>query len=147
MSGAITGDTLERFHDGQCFVYETALAEMKQGRKTCHWIWFIFPQMKGLGHSWQADYYGISDLREAKAYLADPILGPRLRRITEAVLSHSDIHVVALMGSEIDALKLRSSMTLFYAASPDDIFGQVLDLLFYGERDQRSLELIFTNKS
>ena len=115
---------------------------MKQGRKTGHWIWFIFPQMKGLGHSWQADYYGLSGLREARAYLADPILGPRLRRITEAVLSHSDINVAALMGSEIDALKLRSSMTLFDAVSSDDIFGQVLDLFFGGERDQRSLELI-----
>ena len=133
---------LSRFLDPQKFQYEDALAEMKQGRKTGHWIWFIFPQMKGLGHSWQADYYGLSGLREARAYLADPILGPRLRRITEAVLSHSDINVVALMGGEIDALKLRSSMTLFDAVSSDDIFGQVLDLFFGGERDQRSLELI-----
>ena len=133
---------LSRFLDPQKFQYEDALAEMKQGRKTGHWIWFIFPQMKGLGHSWQADYYGLSGLREARAYLADPILGPRLRRITEAVLSHSDINVVALMGGEIDALKLRSSMTLFDAVSSDDIFGQVLDLFFGGERDQRSQELI-----
>ena len=133
---------LSRFLDPQKFQYEGALAEMKQGRKTGHWIWFIFPQMKGLGHSWQADYYGISSLGEAKAYLADPVLGSRLRRITEAVLSHSDINAVTLMGSEIDALKLRSSMTLFDAASPEDIFGQVLDLFFGGERDQRSLELI-----
>ena len=103
---------VERFLDGQRFGYDTALAEMKQGEKRNHWIWYIFPQVKGLGHSPNAQYYGIKDLEEAKAYLQHPVLGPRLWEITRAVLSHKGKDIYDIMGSRIDAMKLKSSMTL-----------------------------------
>ena len=132
---------LERFLDGQRFGYDTALAEMVKGRKMNHWIWYIFPQIKGLGHSPNAQFYGIRDLDEAREYLAHPVLGQRLREITNAVLSHKDEDIYEIMGSSIDALKFRSSMTLFDLVSPDDIFAQALDAFYEGKRDKRTVEL------
>ena len=132
---------LERFLDGQRFGYDTALAEMVKGRKMNHWIWYIFPQIKGLGHSPNAQFYGIRDLDEAREYLAHPVLGQRLREITNAVLSHKGEDIYEIMGSSIDALKFRSSMTLFDQVSPDDIFAQALDAFYEGRRDKRTIEL------
>ncbi len=138
---------LERFveaQDSEPFDnYEQALAEMRAGQKRGHWIWYIFPQMRGLGHSPNSYTFGISGLEEAKAYLAHEVLGPRLREITEAVLKQAGLPAEVLMGWEIDAMKLRSSMTLFDAASPDDIFGEVLETFFDGSRCQRTLSLFF----
>lgn len=135
-------ERLERFLDGQRFGYETALAEMKQGEKRNHWIWYIFPQVKGLGHSPNAQYYGIKDLEEAKAYLQHPVLGQRLREITNAVLTHKGEDIYEIMGSSIDALKFRSSMTLFDLVSRDDIFAEALDVFYSGQRDPRTIELV-----
>lgn len=132
---------LERFLDGQRFGYDTALAEMVKGRKMNHWIWYIFPQIKGLGHSPNAQFYGIRDLDEARAYLAHPVLGQRLRDITNAVLTHKDEDIYEIMGSSIDAVKFRSSMTLFDLVAPDDIFAEALDAFYEGKRDKRTIEL------
>lgn len=133
---------IERFLDGQRFGYETALAEMVKGRKNNHWIWYIFPQIKGLGHSPNAQFYGIRDLDEAREYLAHPVLGQRLREITNAVLTHKGEDIYEIMGSSIDALKLRSSMTLFDLVSPNDIFAEALDAFYSGQRDLRTIELV-----
>lgn len=133
---------LERFLDGQRFGYETTLAEMVSGRKMNHWIWYIFPQIKGLGHSPNAQLYGIRDLDEAREYLAHPVLGQRLREITNAVLTHKGEDVYEIMGSSIGALKFRSSMTLFDLVSPDDIFAEALDAFYSRQRDPRTIELV-----
>ena len=132
---------LERFLDGQRFGYETALDEMVKGRKMNHWIWYIFPQIKGLGHSPNAQFYGIQDLDEAREYLVHPILGQRLREITNAVLTHKNEDIYEIMGNSIDALKFRSSMTLFDLVSPDDIFAEALSAFYEGKRDNRTIEL------
>lgn len=132
-------EELERFLDGQRFGYETALAEMVKGRKMNHWIWYIFPQIKGLGHSPNAQFYGVRDLDEARAYLAHPVLGQRLREITNAVLTHKGEEIYEIMGSSIDALKFRSSMTLFDLVSPDDIFAEAINAFYSGQRDDITL--------
>lgn len=136
---------IERFLDGQRFGYETALAEMKRGEKRNHWIWYIFPQVKGLGHSPNAQYYGIKDLEEAKAYLQHPVLGQRLREITAEVLKHSDSDIETIMGSWIDTVKFKSSMTLFDKASPEDIFKKALDTFFDGKVDGRTIQILGKN--
>lgn len=135
---------LNRFIEAQDSydTYETALQEMKDGQKRNHWIWFIFPQLKGFGHSYNSSYYGIDDLEEAKSYLDHPVLGKRLREITTVLLSHTYEDVVTLMGSYIDAIKLRSCMTLFDAISPNDMFAQVLDAFFESKRDKKTLSKI-----
>ena len=99
-------------------VYEIALGEMRQGRKQSHWIWFVFPQLKGLGRSFNSEYYGLDGLEEARSFLAHPVLGQRLREVTEAALQHQEEDPVTLMGSRIDAVKLKSCMTLFDIVSP-----------------------------
>ncbi len=121
--------TLDRFIQAQEITYETALAEIHNGRKLSHWVWYIFPQFRGLGYSANANYYGIADTEEAKAYLAHPVLGTRLREITSALLSHKDKTAEEILS--IDAIKIRSCMTLFDIVSPNDIFVQVLQQ-FYG---------------
>lgn len=126
--------------------YETALQEMKDGHKRSHWIWYIFPQLKGFGRSWNSEYYGLDDIDEAKAYLAHSVLGKRLKEITSALLAHTDEDARTLMGSHIDAIKLRSSMTLFDAISPNDIFAQVLDAFFSDKRDSKTLAQIDKDK-
>lgn len=122
--------------------YGRALQEIKAGRKTTHWIWFIFPQFKGLGRSSTATYYAIHSLAEAKAYLADPILGKRLREITSAVLSHKRNDIFAIMGSRIDVMKFRSSMTLFDQVCQNDIFAKALDTFFFGQRDFHTIQAV-----
>ncbi len=137
---------IERFIEAQentFFGYERALSEMQAGEKYGHWIWYIFPQLRGLGHSGNANFYGIDDLDEAREYLKHPVLGPRLREITAAALSHADDRLaIELMGSDIDAMKLKSSMTLFDQIAPNDIFGEVLEAFFDGERCRRTLQLL-----
>ncbi len=127
---------LQRFHEAQAGSYATALAELKAGRKQSHWMWFIFPQLASLGRSGTAKFYGIADLAEARAYLADPVLGPRLIACAEAVLSHPGRSAEAILGP-VDALKLRSSATLFALAQPGSaaarVMQEVLDTFHGGE--------------
>lgn len=130
---------LQRFIDAQEDSYDTALAEIRNGRKVTHWIWYIFPQIKGLGFSYNAQYYGISSLQEAKDYLQNELLHKRLFEITEALLQHSGEDIGRIMGG-IDALKLKSSMPLFDIVLPGSIFGEVLDEFYGGERCVRTLE-------
>jgi len=133
---------LDRFLSAQASVFETALAELQAGAKRSHWMWFIFPQIRGLGMSSMAERYGIVSLEEARAYLAHPVLGARLRRCTEAVLQVKSRTLHQIFGSP-DDVKFRSSMTLFALAEAEDggIYRQALDLYCGGEMDQRTLEL------
>ncbi len=126
---------LDRFVAAQQGVYPGALAELRRGRKSGHWIWFIFPQIAGLGQSELSRYYAIGSIEEARAYLAHPVLGPRLRECASAVLASKARSAQELLGG-IDAVKLRSSMTLFHRAGPDDpLFGRVLDRFYGGVAD------------
>ena len=137
---------LERFvaaqdRDG---TYARALAELRAGRKTTHWMWFVFPQLAGLGASETSRRYAIASLEEARAYLAHPVLGPRLRECAEAALRHAASDPEAILGA-VDAIKLRSSMTLFELAggpSAPDVFARVLDRYFAGSRDEATLRLV-----
>jgi uncharacterized protein (DUF1810 family) len=131
---------LQRFVDAQDSVYERVCAELRSGYKREHWIWFIFPQMKGLGHSAQSRMFGISSKVEAEAYQQHPVLGPRLRECTSLVLAIQGRSITEILG-EIDALKFRSSMTLFAHATPDNqIFKDALEKYFEGEFDDLTLE-------
>lgn len=107
--------------------------------KRSHWIWFIFPQLAILGHSWNAKYYGISGYDEAEVYLTHDVLGPRLREISSALLTHRDSDAIDIFG-ELDAMKVRSCMTLFDAVSPDDIFEEVLEIFYHGTSDRKTLD-------
>lgn len=132
---------LQRFLTAQDFNYSTALEEIRNGEKRSHWIWFIFPQLAVLGQSGNAKYYGISGLDEAKAYLAHPVLAERLRVITNALLQHKGRDAVDIFGG-LDAMKVRSCMTLFDATSPNDIFSEVLDTFYDGNTDKQTLQYI-----
>ena len=135
---------LERFVSAQDSggTYAAALAELRRGRKTSHWMWFVFPQVVGLGRSSIAQHYAVSGLEEARAYLAHPVLGPRLRESCEAVLAVPERSADAIFGS-VDAMKLRSSVTLFGRADPDEpLFTAVLERFFDGRPDQRTDELL-----
>ena len=123
---------LERFVEAQNMVYDMALQEIKNGQKRGHWIWFVFPQIKGLGHSYNSEFYGISGTKEAKAYLEHPLLGARLREITQAILDCGNPSADDILGFP-DVLKVRSCMTLFDMISPNDIFKQVLDKYYEGK--------------
>lgn len=120
--------------------YDVALREIENGSKDSHWMWYIFPQYRNLGRSSTARYYGIENRAEAEQYLVHETLGPRLREICTALLKHRDKSAVRIMGS-VDALKLRSSMTMFDCISPNDIFGEVLDVFYDGERCDISLRI------
>jgi uncharacterized protein (DUF1810 family) len=129
---------LQRFVDAQQGVYPTALAELTRGRKATHWMWFVFPQIAGLGHSAMAQRYAIDSGEEARAYLGHPVLGPRLLEATAAVTAAPG-SAEAIMGG-IDAVKLRSSLTLFAAVADDPApFEAALDRLFGGERDPETM--------
>lgn len=134
---------LQRFVDAQESVWQTALSELKEGRKRTHWIWFVFPQMRGLGLSPTSEFYGIASLDEARAYLAHPVLGARLLACTKAALAHEALSANAIFGSP-DDLKLRSSMTLFDAASDAETnpYRAALRRFFDGVPDPRTLELL-----
>ncbi|MFC7491106.1 MULTISPECIES: DUF1810 domain-containing protein [unclassified Knoellia] len=125
--------------------YAAALGELRRGRKTSHWMWFVFPQVAGLGRSQMAQRYAVSDLAEARAYLADPVLGQRLRECCEVLLELPMSDAVMVFGS-IDAMKLRSSMTLFGRAAEVELdrglFAGVLDTYFEGREDPATLELL-----
>ena len=126
---------LERFVEAQEPVYERVCAELRQGRKTSHWMWFVFPQIAGLGQSQMSRTYAIASLDEARAYLKHAILGPRLRECAQ-VVADSPIPTAEHLLGGIDAVKLRSSMTLFLRAAPSEpVFQQVLDKYFAGRPD------------
>ena len=133
---------LERFVKAQQYDYDTALREIRSGRKRSHWMWYIFPQLQGLGFSSTAQYYGIRDLEEAMDYMEHPVLGARLVEISEALLTLGTSDPSAVMGYP-DDLKLRSCMTLFELAAPEQtVFAQVLEKYYSGRRDRRTLELL-----
>jgi uncharacterized protein (DUF1810 family) len=131
---------LSRFVTAQAGVYEAAVSELRAGRKSSHWMWFVFPQVKGLGASPTSQEYAITSLAEAEAYLAHPILGPRLRECTGLVLSIPNRPAELIFG-DIDAMKLRSSMTLFHRAAPNEPdFEEVLTKYFDGAEDPETLK-------
>lgn len=133
---------LDRFVEAQAGAWADALAELKAGRKTSHWMWFVFPQIAGLGRSETARFYAIADADEARAYLAHPVLGERLREAAGVLLAHRGRSAEAMLGG-IDAVKLRSSMTLFEAVAPDEpVFAGVLDAFYGGDRDPETLRLL-----
>lgn len=134
---------LERFVSAQDDgTYDRAVEELRGGHKTSHWMWFVFPQVAGLGKSAKAREFAISSLDEARAYLNHPVLGPRLIECTGIVAEAEGRSALQIFGS-IDALKLRSSMTLFMRAAPDEpLFQQVLDRLFEGEPDPATDQLL-----
>ena len=135
-------NNLERFEKAQARDYQQALAEIRAGRKASHWIWYIFPQLKGLGFSYNAEYYGIADEGEARRYLAHPVLGARLREITMALLELPENNPLSVMGHP-DDLKLLSSMTLFAQISDEgSIFHQVIDKYYGGHPDKRTLQML-----
>lgn len=133
---------ISRFIEAQRSSYQQALTEIKNGKKASHWIWYIFPQIKGLGRSAMSEYYGIQDIDEAKAYLADAILSKRLIEICEVLLSLDTNDAVEVMGRPDDK-KLKSSMTLFDAATDSlEIFQMVLDKYYNGKKDNLTLRIL-----
>ena len=133
---------LDRFLEAQAKSYATALRELRAGKKTSHWIWYVFPQLTGLGSSTNSTFYGITGLAEARAYLAHPILGQRLHQAIEAMRTHRPGDAASVLG-EVDALKFRSCLTLFSVAdSSAQIFVDALEHFFAGRRDLRTLALL-----
>ena len=137
---------LERFVTAQNSGYEDynrALSEMRAGKKISHWIWYIFPQLEDLGKSRTAKFYGITDIEEARQYLAHPVLGARLKEITEALLALDENDPTRVMGGHPDDWKLRSCMTLFAQLSEEgSVFHQVLDKFFGGQQDTETLSML-----
>ncbi|HEY8819677.1 MAG TPA: DUF1810 domain-containing protein [Candidatus Limnocylindrales bacterium] len=137
---------LDRFLAAQQGAYAGALEELRQGRKTGHWIWFVFPQLAGLGRSEMSRYYAITSLDEARAYLVHPVLGARLRECATAVLATNGRTAVEIFGS-VDAVKVRSCMTLFRRAAPDDpVFATILDR-FYERRPDETTDALLGSSS
>lgn len=134
---------LNRFTSAQEGVYNSVLAELKSGRKRTHWIWFIFPQIEGLGHSSTSIYYAVKSIEEARRYLDHPVIGARLVECAEAVLAVEGRSVSDIFGYP-DDMKLKSSMTLFASVreDPHSVFVRVLDKYFHGERDDRTLQIL-----
>lgn len=132
---------MERFLKAQETQYINALAEIKNGKKTSHWIWYIFPQLEQLGRSSTAKYYGIKNIDEAKDYISTPLLRERLVEISEALLDN-DCSAVKILGYT-DAMKVRSCMTLFHCADPSiEVFGRVIDKFYGGQYDKLTLDII-----
>lgn len=133
---------LDRFKRAQDQEYDTALAEIRSGHKYSHWIWYIFPQLRGLGYSSMSDYYGISGIDEARIYMEDEVLRDRMIAICQALLDLPSCDAEDVMGWP-DDMKLRSSMTLFMEAAPEEaIFRKVLDKFFGGEADEVTLRML-----
>jgi uncharacterized protein (DUF1810 family) len=140
-NASVTHD-LSRFVEAPAGIYDGVLAELRRGRKTSHWMWFVFPQIAGLGQSWISRQYAIASLEEAREYLAHPILGPRLLEGTSAVLAAPASSAEAIFGG-VDAMKLRSSMTLFLRAAPGEIvFRALLDRFWGGVPDPLTDEIL-----
>jgi len=138
---------LERFVEAQRTAWPQAIAELRAGRKRSHWMWFIFPQIAGLGRSGTARFYAIEGRDEAQAYLVHPLLGPRLAEGCDALLDHAGRTTAEAMLGCIDAIKLRSSMTLFEAVGEGEMqarFGAVLDVFYGGHRDLDTLRLLLS---
>ena len=136
---------LDRFVKAQEKMYDIALNEIKNGKKISHFMWYIFPQLKGLGYSEISNYYGISGLEEAKEYLEDEILGNRLYNITLELLKINEDDPINIFGN-VDALKLKSSMTLFDIVSDDEIFYDILKKYYGGKKDERTIALLGKKK-
>lgn len=132
---------LERFVEAQKHDYQLALEEVQAGKKQSHWIWYIFPQMYGLGHSCYADLYGIRDKKEAEEYLKHKILGKRLREITMALLEYNYCSAEDIFG-DLDAMKVKSCMTLFDVICPDDIFAEVLNKFYANKRCDLTISML-----
>lgn len=133
---------LSRFVSAQEGIYASVLSELRNGRKRTHWMWFIFPQVVGLGFSSTTQFYAIKSIEEARQYLNHPVLGPRLLECSEAVLAVEGRSVAEIFGHP-DDMKLKSSMTLFaYVAGPDSTFVRVLEKYFNGEQDTRTLQIL-----
>lgn len=128
---------LQRFLDAQSRDYENALREIKNGRKQSHWAWYVFPQLKGFGHSYNSEYYGISNIDEACAFYNHPILGSRLIEITTALLEHRDKSIQEIL-PPVDARKVKSCMTLFWIASDNPLFKSILDFFYEGHIDNKT---------
>lgn len=135
-------DSLQRFVDAQAGVVDDVCAELRAGCKQSHWMWFIFPQLRGLGHSAVAQHYGIDNRTEALAYWQHPLLGPRLKQCMQLLLAHQGLSAQDMLGAT-DALKLRSCATLFAAVAPQEpVFGEVLQRFYCGMADERTLALM-----
>lgn len=132
---------LQRFHDAQARDLARALAELRAGRKSSHWIWYVFPQLAALGRSGTARHYGIRDLDEARAYLADPVLSANLTAAAQAMLLNAGQRAEDVLGP-VDAMKLRSCATLFAQAGGGPVFRQILDTFHGGEADPATLALL-----
>ena len=141
----MTEADLIRFVDAQAQVYRQVVEELTDGRKQTHWMWFIFPQMSGLGRSVMAQRYAIRDMDQARRYLTDPILGDRLRHDVHLILRQKDKSALEILGSP-DDFKFRSCLTLFYEAASDDpdrsLFADALKQFYNGEPDPRTVELL-----
>ena len=141
----MTETDLIRFVDAQAQVHPQVVAELTDGRKQTHWMWFIFPQLSGLGHSVTAQRYAIRDMDQARRYLADPTLGSRLRHDVRLILRHKDKSALEILGMP-DDFKFRSCLTLFYEAASDksdrSLFAETLEQFYKGEPDPRTLELL-----
>jgi uncharacterized protein (DUF1810 family) len=141
----VTDADLVRFLDAQSDVHDKVAKELAEGRKQTHWMWFVFPQLAGLGHSSMAQRYAIRDLDQARRYLADSLLGSRLRQDVRLMTSHSGKSALDILGSP-DDLKFRSCLTLFAKAASDDsdrmLFKQALDQFYGGQEDLRTIELL-----
>ena len=133
---------LSRFTDAQRHTFHHALSELQCGEKSSHWMWFIFPQLRHLGHSDRAVYYGISGLEEARAYIRDPVLRDRLIQVSQTILAHREKTAVDIFG-HTDAKKLRSCMTLFREAAPQiPVFDEVLTVFYDGKPDKHTLNIL-----
>lgn len=133
---------LSRFLEAHAASYGTALAELRAGRKRSHWIWYVFPQVAGLGHSATSEHYGLSGIAEAAAYLRHPVLGARLQEAIQAMLVHGATPAATILG-ELDAIKLRSCLTLFHLAAPEEpLFTEALQRYFAGQLDPSTLRLV-----
>ncbi|MCF7967480.1 MAG: DUF1810 domain-containing protein [Methylobacter tundripaludum] len=133
---------LSRFTTAQASIYDSVLEELKSGRKRTHWMWYIFPQLDGLGHSTTSKHYAIKSIEEARQYLDHPVLGTRLSECAEAVFTIEGRSISEIFGYP-DDLKFKSSMTLFaYVAAPCSVFSRILDKYFNGERDTLTLQLL-----
>lgn len=138
-------NNLDRFIEAQKHIYNQALQEIKNGKKESHWIWYIFPQIKGLGHSERANYYAIENIEEAINYINNPLLRERLIEISNALLSVEGKTAIEILGC-VDAMKVKSSMTLFHIVCPEEkTYIEVLNKYYEGEKDERTIQLLQKN--